>query len=225
MNDANEIGSPGTASNVAITEVAPWQQRRSYIAADWFEVTNTSANAVNITGWKMDDNSNSFAAAVPLSGITSIAPGESVIFLESDSPSTVVPAFKTLWFGANPPAGLQVGIYSGSGVGLEHEQRRRQPLQQRPAVFVQASVNFGASPAVPSLPTFDNAAALGNVTILQEAPRACIGGLRREERTRMTRLDLREASAAWLLPRWRPGAAAAPSPPTGSRSPTPARMP
>ncbi len=66
----------------------------------------------------MDDNSKSFAAAVALNGITSIAPGESVIFIESDAPATVVPAFKTLWFGANPPAGLQIGTYTGSGVGL-----------------------------------------------------------------------------------------------------------
>jgi hypothetical protein len=66
----------------------------------------------------MDDNSNSFSAAVALNGITTIAPGESVIFLESDTPATVVPAFKTLWFGANPPPGLQIGTYSGSGVGL-----------------------------------------------------------------------------------------------------------
>ncbi len=66
----------------------------------------------------MDDNSNSFGAAVALNGITSIAAGESVIFIESDAPGTVVPAFKTLWFGANPPPGLQIGTYTGSGVGL-----------------------------------------------------------------------------------------------------------
>src|SRR6185436_11102216 len=77
--------------------------------ADWFEATNTTAFTVNIGGWKMDDSSQSFAAAVPLAGVASIAPGESVIFIES---------FKNVWFGDNVPAGLQIGSYTGSGAGL-----------------------------------------------------------------------------------------------------------
>ncbi len=104
--------------SIVISEVAPWSSGNSPLGADWFEVTNIGSAAVDITGWKMDDNSNSFGVAVALNGITSIAAGESVIFIESDAPGTVVPAFKTLWFGANPPAGLQIGTYSGSGVGL-----------------------------------------------------------------------------------------------------------
>src|SRR5262249_33858367 len=50
--------------------------------ADWFELTNTGASAVNITGWKMDDNSHTFANAVALRGVTSIAPGQTVVFVE-----------------------------------------------------------------------------------------------------------------------------------------------
>src|SRR4051812_36455368 len=40
--------------------------------SDWFEVTNTGPAAVDITGYKMDDNSfgNPSTAPVPLSGIT-----------------------------------------------------------------------------------------------------------------------------------------------------------
>ena len=51
---------------VIISEVAPWSSGNSPYMADWFEVTNTSTSAVNITGWKMDDNSNSFGSAVAL---------------------------------------------------------------------------------------------------------------------------------------------------------------
>ena len=51
--------------------------------ADWFEVTNKGATPVNITGWQMDDDSNAFASAIALNGITEIAPGESVIFIET----------------------------------------------------------------------------------------------------------------------------------------------
>ena len=65
-----------------ISEVAPWASGNSTLGADWFEVTNSSSSAINITGWKMDDNSNSFGSSVALNGITSIAAGESVIFIE-----------------------------------------------------------------------------------------------------------------------------------------------
>ena len=53
-------------------------------------------------------------------GITTIAPGESVIFMETTDATLAAKkaAFLSLWFGANPPANLQVGNYSGSGVGL-----------------------------------------------------------------------------------------------------------
>src|SRR5215467_10808734 len=106
------------ASTLVISEVAPWSSGNSPLMADWFEVTNTGPAAVDITGWRMDDDSNLFANSVALTGITSIGPGESVIFIETASPSTTTATFRTLWFGANPPAGLHIGSYSGSGVGL-----------------------------------------------------------------------------------------------------------
>jgi hypothetical protein len=49
-----------------------------------------------------------------MTGVPSIAPGESAIFTEGEHSA----AFKTAWFGANVPAGFQIGSYSGSGVGL-----------------------------------------------------------------------------------------------------------
>ncbi len=151
------------ASSVFISEVAPWSSGNSPLGADWFEVTNIGSAAVDITGWKMDDNSNSFGVAVDLNGITSIAAGESVIFIESDTPATVVPAFKTLWFGANPPARLQIGTYSGSGVGLSTGGDTVNLFNN--VGVLQASVTFGVSPAGPSFPTFDNSGGLNKTTI------------------------------------------------------------
>src|SRR5436305_13505407 len=58
--------------------------------ADWFELTNTGLTSVDITGWKMDDNSHSFASAVPLSEVTSIPAGKSVVFVEIGATATVV---------------------------------------------------------------------------------------------------------------------------------------
>ena len=53
-----------------------WASGNAPYAADWFELTNKGAVPVNITGWKVDDDSNAFASALPLTGITEIAPGE-----------------------------------------------------------------------------------------------------------------------------------------------------
>jgi hypothetical protein len=84
--------------------------------ADWFEVTNYGTAAADITDFKMDDNSPfSSALAVALSGVTTIAPGESVIFVESAAPVTDLPAFRTFWGLAGS---AQVGSYTGSGVSF-----------------------------------------------------------------------------------------------------------
>jgi hypothetical protein len=104
-------------AQLAITEVLPTGSGDSPYAADWFELTNIGGSAVNISGYKMDDGSNSFAVSVFLNGITSIAPGESVIFLETNDLPATLPLFQSAWFTSIPP-GLQIGSYTGSGVGL-----------------------------------------------------------------------------------------------------------
>jgi hypothetical protein len=86
---------------------------------DWFEVTNFGNSTVSLSGWRMDDNSFSITNSVELLGVTSIAAGESVVFIENtSSASTTVDGFKSFWFGSNVPSGLQVGYYNGSGAGV-----------------------------------------------------------------------------------------------------------
>lgn len=89
--------------------------------ADWWEVTNYGGSAVDITGWKFDDSSFSFAASVALNGITTINAGESVAFLEtttldSGTVATLISSFRTFWGGSGTSA--QIGYYAGSGIGL-----------------------------------------------------------------------------------------------------------
>lgn len=161
-NDAAQIGSPGTTGKLFISEVAPWSSGDSPVGADWFEVTNTKAVAVDITGWKVDDNSQSPAAAVALSGITSIAPGESVIFIETTTLATTKALFLSNWFGANPPAGLQVGNYNGSGIGLSGSGDQVN-LYNGVSSTPVASVLFGTSPTG-TFKTFDNTAGITTIT-------------------------------------------------------------
>lgn len=100
-------------ANIRITEVMS-SSNSAAPTADWIEVTNFGSTAVDLTGWRMDDGSFNVAASVALSGIASIGAGESVIFIESAAGAGVA-GFRTFWGGLS---GLQVGFYSGSGVGF-----------------------------------------------------------------------------------------------------------
>ena len=151
------------AAQVRVTEVAPWSSGNSPVAADWFELTNFGTSAVNISGWKMDDNSNSFSSAVALTGISSIAAGQSVIFIESAS-SSINASFISTWFGGNAPAGLLIGDYSGSGVGLSSSGDAVNIYNS--SGVLQAAVSFGASPTGP-FATFDNSTGQNNATLTQ----------------------------------------------------------
>ncbi len=167
VSDANEIGSPGLCiSRLIITEVAPWSSTNGLgLTADWFELTNIGTVPADLTGWKVDDSSNAFASALALNGVTTIAPGESVIFIETSGAQTAagnVTAFKTLWFGSNPPGNLQIGNYGGSGIGLSSSG-------DAVNIFDAAGnritgVSFAASPTGPYA-TFDNKAGLGSATL------------------------------------------------------------
>ncbi len=142
-----------------ITEVAPWGSSNNTYAADWFEVTNVGGAAVDMTGWKMDDNSNSFALSVPIVGIGSVAPGQSVILIEGTS--TTATSFVATWFGGSPPAGFVIGSYSGSGVGLGASGDAVNLFNPSGALIT--GVQFGAATTGV---TFDNTAGGATVTTL-----------------------------------------------------------
>jgi len=151
-----------TTTTVAVTEVAPWGSgigSTTGYAADWFEVTNLGPTAVNITGWKMDDNSNAFANSVALNGITSIAAGESVIFMETSN-ATVVSTFRTAWSVAPT---VQIGTYTGSGVGLSASGDAVNLFTSAGAVVT--GVTFGASTAAAPFASFENATGQGSTTL------------------------------------------------------------
>ena len=152
------------AGGIVISEVAPWASGNSPYLADWFEVTNGSAASLTISGWKMDDNTNSFASSVALNGVITIGPGQSVIFLDSAAPATTIASFLSTWFGASPPSGLQVGTYSGAGVGLSTSGDAVNLFDGFGAL--QAKVTFGASPGAAPFASFDNAAGLDNAALL-----------------------------------------------------------
>ena len=103
-------------STLRITEAMSQSGTTPTFTADWFEVTNFGSSAVDLTGWKMDDGSFNIAAAVALNGVSSIGAGESVVFVETSAPLTVIPDFRSFWGGSAATA--TIGSYTGSGVGF-----------------------------------------------------------------------------------------------------------
>ena len=163
------LGTPPAAAQIAITEVAPWSSGNSSVAADWFELTNLGAATVDVSDWKMNDDTATFSSAVALRGVTSVAAGKSVVFIEGNSAGTtdsaLASAFVDNWFGGLAPAGLQIGFYGGSGIGLGTGGDAVAIFDSSGAQ--RARVSFGDSTAEPNLASFDNAAGLDGVAISQ----------------------------------------------------------
>jgi hypothetical protein len=108
-------------TNLAITEAYSAGSGNGTYAADWFELTNFGDTPVNIAGFKVDDSSQSPAGSFALRGITSIAAGQSVIFIEGTASGSTDASraadFNTAWFGTATSL-LSIGGYGGTGLGL-----------------------------------------------------------------------------------------------------------
>jgi hypothetical protein len=87
--------------------------------ADWFEITNFGASSVGIGSLKMDDNAPQLAAfsssvsLTPYDGWTNIDAGESVVCIETSTPNTTVPNFKSFW---NLGNSVKIATYIGNGL-------------------------------------------------------------------------------------------------------------
>jgi hypothetical protein len=89
-------------------------QALSFAQEDWLEITSFESSPVNLTGWRLDDNSGRIANAYTLTNEVVLHPGESVILMERLTPEQF-----QAWWGTNQlPAGLQMITYTGSGLGL-----------------------------------------------------------------------------------------------------------
>lgn len=146
-------------TSLAITEVYSAGSDNATYAADWFELTNFGTTAIDLSAFRMDDASESPLASVALRGVSSLAAGQSAIFIEGNATGTtdaaLASAFKTAWFG-NAPTSLLVGGYGGTSVTLgasADEVAIYDPSSPTPNVPV-TTVFFGAATAGR---TFDNA--------------------------------------------------------------------
>jgi len=120
-------GSVQAAGIIRITEVM--SNALTLGNMDWWELTNYGDAPIDITGWKVDDNSYSLISAVSLVPSASgtapawslIDPGESVVFMESAAAATAVPNYQAFWnlgSGIGTVRNPKLGSYTGSGIGL-----------------------------------------------------------------------------------------------------------
>ena len=108
------------AINLQITEMWPGNEPGSNLTDDWFEVTNFGDMAWTAAGdgdLYYDDDSADATAADLLSGVASIAPGESVIFVDGSATTGAANvAFWHLIWDGDLSSVPQVGTYEGSGM-------------------------------------------------------------------------------------------------------------
>lgn len=179
-------------AQIAITEVDPAGSGTgsSSYNQDWFELTNLGASAQSLVGWSMLDNNaasnpaspysgtiaiaNASAGAVALAGVTSLAAGQSVIFIENTgnnaaATATEIAKFESIWFGANVPANFLIGTYDSTGktkVGLSQTADMVNIFSGTASgSALVASVAFGNDGTAVPLATWDNSAGLNNVTL------------------------------------------------------------
>ncbi len=99
--------APFVAPKLLITEI-----NSNAGPADFFELYNYGTTAIDLTGWKWDDDSANFNdAAAATFGAVSIAPGERIIVINT----TDAAAFRAAW--NNLPNTTQVIATGGPGVG------------------------------------------------------------------------------------------------------------
>ena len=132
------VASPAFAT-IRITEVMSSSNGLGSPTPDWIEVTNYGSTAVSLANWRIDDGSFNFAVSAALNGISSIGAGESVIFIESAGGAGIA-GFRSHWGGLS---GIQVGYYSGSGLGFSSGGDGACLFDSTNAILSQ--VSFGAA--------------------------------------------------------------------------------
>ncbi len=117
-DDDDDAPAPAFGFDLQITEIWSGNTGSPNLTADWFEITNRGAEAwvagVSPDLYYDDDSSDPNAADI-ISGLTGIAPGESVIVVIDDA--TAVATFRSVWGAVVDLGAVQVGNADGAGLG------------------------------------------------------------------------------------------------------------
>ena len=97
--------------NLVITEVMSSEAKGSVSTSDWWELSNLGNFAVNLNGYRFDDDHDSFSDADTITNHVTIAPGESIVLVEDMTPQ----AFRAWWGTQNLSPSLQILTYPTIG--------------------------------------------------------------------------------------------------------------
>ena len=100
--------------DLRITEIMSSENVSSTNHGDWWELSNFGPTPVNLFGYRFDDDSFSLAAAYIITNNVTIAPGESIVLCEDETPDQ----FRTWWGATNLPANLQIIDYHAAGLSF-----------------------------------------------------------------------------------------------------------
>ncbi len=81
--------------------------------ADWWELTSFESIPVDLSGWRFNDDGGDLDNAFVFPAGLTIAPGESIVFVEDLTPA----AFRA-WWGSGVQTGTQIVTYTGGGLAL-----------------------------------------------------------------------------------------------------------
>jgi len=130
--------------DLRITEVMPSQVSSPGVAtSDWWELTSFESEPVNLLGWRFNDNAGGLTDPFTINTALTIAPGESIVFVEGATPAQ----FTNWWGATNLPPNLQIKTYSGNGLslGAGGDGIRLWNAQATDPSDTVASVDFGAA--------------------------------------------------------------------------------
>jgi hypothetical protein len=101
--------------DLRITEVMPSAASSPGVpTGDWWELTSFETQAVNLQGWRFNDDTGNLVDPYIIATPVILNPNESIVFVEGITREQFIS-----WWGANNlPASLQIISYSGTGLGL-----------------------------------------------------------------------------------------------------------
>ncbi|HYE30010.1 MAG TPA: lamin tail domain-containing protein [Methylomirabilota bacterium] len=119
----NELGTAVTSAQVTvvanttdvrITEVMSSEAVGTAPTADWWELTSFDTESIDLSGWRFNDSTGDLADAFVIPAGVTIAPNETIIFVENLSAQE----FRAWWGATNIPASTQIITYTGAALSF-----------------------------------------------------------------------------------------------------------
>jgi hypothetical protein len=112
--------------------------------SDWWELSNFGTNTINLNGYRWNDNAGGLIGAdsAPFANL-SIAPNESILFVETVAGVLTNEAQFRAWWGAALSADVKIRFYTGNGLGSGGDGVRLWSSTATIDADVADSVDFG----------------------------------------------------------------------------------